>query len=264
MKYETLELEIDGRGVAALTLNRPEVRNAFNDTLIGELHAAINELGSDKNVRAILLAGAGKSFSAGADLNWMKAAADYSIEENEADAMRLSDMLLALNMVPKPVIARVHGSAFGGGVGLTACADIALATVDTTFALSEVRLGLLPATISPFVIAAIGERAARAFFLTGTRFDGAEAERLGLVHDIASDEDGLDELCEAWIGEILKSGPKAVAASKKLISAVAGQPLTDALRRNTAERIAARRASDEGREGMAAFFEHRKADWNSD
>ncbi len=270
MNLETLIVDTDKRGVARITLNRPDVRNAFNAKLISELHQTINSLEDDTAVRVIVLRGAGKAFSAGADLTWMKAASEYSIEENEADAMRLSDMLHALDRVPKPVIALVHGAAFGGGVGLTACADIAIATRETIFSLSEVRLGLIPATIAPFVVAAIGQRQARRYFATAERFNGEKALKINLVHETVEDEWELDTVAERIIDEILKGGPLAVSAAKKLIFAVDGKAVDgkdggkeadEALRRNTAERIAARRASDEGREGIAAFLEKRKPGW---
>lgn len=265
MTMETLILDTDDRGVARITLNRPEVRNAFNAELIAELHQTITQLGGDANVRAIVLRGAGKVFSAGADLGWMKEASEYSIEENEADAMRLSDMLHTLDQVPKPVIALIHGAAFGGGVGLASCADIAIATKETIFSLSEVRLGLIPATIAPFVVAAIGQRQARRFFATAERFNGEKALEINLVHEVVEDEWELDTVAERLIDDILKGGPLAVAAAKKLVfavsGAVAGSEANETLRRNTAERIAARRASDEGREGIAAFLEKRKPNW---
>lgn len=261
MTFETITADIDARGVARITLNRPDVHNAFNAVLIGELHTAVNAFGDDPNVRAIVLRGAGPSFSAGGDLNWMKAAAGYSEEENKADAMRLSDMLNALDSVKKPVIALVHGAAFGGGVGLAACADIVIATKDAKFSLSEVRLGLIPATIGPFVVAAIGARHARRYFMTAERFDGAKAFEISLVHEVVEDEWELDTRAEAIISEILKGGPLAVSAAKKLVFAVAGRDPDEALRTNTAERIAARRASDEGIEGISAFLEKRKPSW---
>jgi methylglutaconyl-CoA hydratase len=261
MAYETIILDIDGRGVATLTLNRPDLHNAFNEVLIGELHDAVNGLNANKDARVIVLCGAGQSFSAGADLNWMKKAAGYSIAENEADAMRLSDMLQALNSVPKPVVALVQGAAFGGGVGLVACADIVIAVKSAKFALTEVRLGLIPATIAPFVLAAIGRRQARRFFLTGERFGGVTAREIGLVHEVADDETALAARAGEIIEALLAGGPQAVNAAKKLIFAVAGREVTEDLRRNTAERIAARRDSEEGRQGITAFLEKREPDW---
>ncbi len=261
MAYETITLEIDPRGVAALTLNRPEVHNAVNETLIGELHDAVSGLSANQDARVIVLCGAGKSFSAGADLNWMKKASAYSIAENEADAMRLSDMLQALNSLPKPVLALVQGAAMGGGIGLVACADIAVAVRSAKFALTEVRLGLIPATIAPFVVAAIGQRQARRFFLTGERFGGETAREIGLVHDLVDDEAALDARGQEIIADLLAAGPQALNAAKKLVFAVAGREVSEDLRRNTAERIAARRDSDEGREGITAFLEKREPRW---
>ena len=261
MAYETITLDIDPRGVATITLNRPEVHNAFNEVLIGELHGAVIGLSENVKARVIVLHGAGKSFSAGADLNWMKEAAEYSLTENETDAMRLSDMLEALNSVPKPVVALVHGAAMGGGVGLTACADIAIAVKSTKFALTEVRLGLIPATIAPFVVAAIGHRQARRWALTGERFDGVTAREIGLVHDLVDDESALQSRAGEIIDALLAGGPDAVNAAKKLVFAVSGREITEDLRRNTAERIAARRDSAEGREGIGAFLEKREPSW---
>lgn len=261
MTMETLTLDIDPRGVARLTLNRPEVHNAFNEQVIAELRSVIERLGADPAVRVIVLAGAGKSFSAGADLNWMKKAAGYTREENEADAVRLADMLQALNTVRKPVIALVQGAAFGGGVGLVACADMAFATPNARFSLSEVRLGLIPATISPFVVAAIGQRSARRVFMSGEVFGAEQAQAFGLVDAVAEDPDALEAMAEAMIGEILKGGPEAVSAAKDLVFAVAGKDIDEALRRETARRIAHHRDSDEGREGIGAFLEKRKPRW---
>lgn len=267
MEFKTIKLEINERGVATITLNRPEVHNAVNEVLIGELHDAVSSLADNDSARVIVLRGAGKSFSAGADLNWMKKAAGYSLAENEADAMRLSDMLQALNSIPKPVLALVQGAAMGGGVGLVACADIVIATGSAKFALTEVRLGLIPATIGPFVVAAIGQRQARRFFLTGERFAGETACEIGLIHEVVDDEAALEARAGEIITDLLAGGPDAVNAAKKLVFAVsgasAGREVTDDLRRNTAERIAARRDSDEGREGINAFLEKRNPNWRN-
>ena len=254
------ELQIDARGVATLTLNRPEVHNAFDDALIAELTAQLVELGGNGEVRAVVLAGRGKSFSAGADLNWMRRMAGYSHDDNLRDALALATLMRTLNELPKPTLARVHGAAFGGGVGLVACCDIAVAAQETKFSLSEVRLGLIPAVISPYVIAAIGERAARRYFLTGERFDAREALRLGLVHEVYTSSE-LDTRVAAIVGALLECGPKAIAAAKNLIAAVARRPIDRALSDETAGRIAAIRATDEGKEGVAAFLEKRKPAW---
>ncbi|WP_262695399.1 enoyl-CoA hydratase/isomerase family protein [Kordiimonas aquimaris] len=259
-----LLIETDTRGVATVTLNRPDVHNAFNDSVIADLHTAYNTLGMDESVRVIVLTGAGKSFSAGADLNWMKRSATFTAAENKEDAMRLSGMLAAIRNCPKPTLAFVNGAAFGGGVGLTACCDIAVAMATGVFSLSEVKLGLTPATISPYVIAAIGERAAQRYFLTGERFDGIEARRIGLVHEIAQTRDEAEMIIEGIIDQLLSSGPVAQAECKSLIQFVAGAEITDELRAETAERIAARRTSAEGQEGLSAFFEKRKPSWSSE
>lgn len=253
-------IEIDTRGIAALTLDRPERHNAFDDGLIGELLEALHRLAADDSVRAVVLRAAGKSFSAGADLNWMRRMADYDEAQNRADAMQLAELMRCLNTLPKVTVACVQGAAFGGGVGLIACCDIALASESARFSLSEVRLGLIPAAISPYVVRAIGERAARRYMLTAERFDAAEARRLGLVHEVVAAEQ-LDTRLQALLDILLQAGPAAQAAAKDLILAVAGKPVDPVLVEDTAARIAAIRASREGREGLAAFLEKRKPDW---
>ena len=247
-------------GIAAITLNRPEVHNAFNETLIAELTAALRGLGADATVRAVVLVGAGASFCAGADLNWMKQMATFSRAQNVADAKALADMLMTLNRLPKPTIARVHGAAFGGGVGLVACCDIAIGTPDAVFALSEARLGLIPATISPYVVEAIGVRAARRLFLTAERFTAAEAFRLGLLHELAAASE-LNERIDAVLGLLVKAGPEAQAECKTLLRAVAHRGIDAELIADTAERIATVRSSAEGKEGIAAFLAKRSAAW---
>jgi methylglutaconyl-CoA hydratase len=254
------EIGIDARGVATLTLNRPEVHNAFDDTLIAELTGELDRLGGDDTVRAVVLAGKGKSFSAGADLNWMRRMAGYSHADNLRDAQALAALMRTLNELPKPTLARVQGAAFGGGVGLIACCDIAIAAEEAKFSLSEVRLGLIPAVISPYVVAAIGERAARRYFLTGERFEAREALRLGLVHEVCTGSE-LDARVGAISDALLECGPKAIAAAKNLIATVARRPTDRALTDETAGRIAAIRATDEGKEGVAAFLEKRKPRW---
>lgn len=255
---------IDDRGIATVTLNRERVHNAFNDDLIWELNEAFKKLSDNPDVRAVVLTGAGKSFSAGADLNWMKAAANYTEKQNTADALRLSEMLSNLNNCSKPTIAIVNGAAFGGGVGLVSCCDIAIAVEDAKFSLSEVRLGLTPATISPYVIAAIGERAARRYFLTAERFNATEAKNIGLVHETAPSLQDAFSQAHIYIKNILAGAPTAQAEAKDLISFVSGKEITDELCSNTAARIAKRRASDEGKEGLTAFLEKRKPSWNVD
>lgn len=253
-----LDIATDPRGLARVMLNRPEAHNAFDAATILELTRAFAALGEAASVRAILLSGNGPSFCAGGDARWMRAQADADEAHNEADAMRLSDMLATINDCPKPVIAVLHGNVFGGGVGLAACADIVVSKPDTRFRLSEVRLGLTPATISPFVIAKIGAAQARRWFLTAESFDAAAALSMGLVHAVA---EHADAVAEGWFAELLLGAPGAIAETKTLIRDVADRPLSYSLRADTAARIAARRASDEGREGLAAFLDKRKPGW---
>jgi len=252
-----LLLSADKRGVVSVTLNRPQIRNAFDDALIGELTGAFRTLGADDNVRALVLTGAGTAFSAGGDINWMKRMAGYDEAQNVADAMGLAEMLRTLNELPKPVLARINGAAFAGGVGLVACCDIAVAAEEAMFAVSEVRVGLVPATIAPYLVAAIGPRAARRYCLTGESFSAAEAMRLGLVHKIAP-LTALDEEVEKILSSLLDGGPLSQARAKRMIAEVAGRPVTQALMAHTSRTIAEARASDEGREGLAAFLEKRK------
>jgi len=254
-------IEIERSGAkATLWLNRPERHNAFDDGLIAELSAALAELAADSAIRVVLLAGRGKSFSAGADLAWMKRMAGYTAVENEADAQKMAEMLHRLDSLPKPTIALVQGAAMGGGVGLVAACDIAIAAEDVQFAFSEVRLGLTPATISPYVIAAIGPRAARRYFLTAERFDARRALGLGLVAAVVPVADLLTEASR--LADILcQNGPAAMAEAKRLIADVTDRPIDAALRTETAGRIARQRASAEGREGVAAFLEKRKPSW---
>jgi len=259
---DTLKHGIDERGIATVTMFRANVHNAFNDDLIWELSHIFNNLSADDTVRAVVLTGAGKSFSAGADLNWMKAAAAYTEKQNIRDALRLSEMLAAVNDCTKPTIAIVNGAAFGGGVGLVSCCDIAIAVDSAKFSLSEVKLGLTPATISPYVIAAIGARAARRYFLTGERFGAAEAKHIGLVHETAVSLQESFSLAHVFIKEILAGAPCAQAEAKELIASVSGREITEDLRTDTARRIALRRISSEGIEGLSAFLEKRKASWN--
>ncbi len=247
--------------VATVWLNRPEVHNAFDDALVAELTAELRRLDQAQEARVIVLAARGKSFSAGADLNWMRRMAQYSEADNLRDAVALAGLMRTLHGLHKPTIARVQGAAFGGGVGLVACCDIAIAASGAEFSLSEVRLGMIPSVISPYVIAAIGERAARRYFLTAERFGADEARRIGLVQGIEP-PGKLDEAVGAITGHLLKGGPKALAATKKLIADVSRHPLDDALMESTAQRIAALRVSPEGREGIAAFLEKRKPDWS--
>jgi methylglutaconyl-CoA hydratase len=253
---------IDDHGVARIVIDRPDRHNAFDEALIAALTDNFTTLGNDPAVRAIILSGNGKSFCAGADIGWMRRAAGWSEAENIADAMKLSAMLNAIDTCPKPVIARVHGVVAGGGVGLVACADMAVAIEGAQFRLSEVRLGLTPATISPFVIARIGAGQARRWFLTAEGFGAAEAQRIGLTHETASDDAAADAVIANWLAHLGAAAPGAVADAKALVRDVAGRPVSDALRHETAARIAARRASAEGREGIAAFFDKRKPEWS--
>jgi methylglutaconyl-CoA hydratase len=255
-------IEIERQGpVGLVTLNRPERHNAFDDVLIADLTEAFRSMEGEDGIRLVVLSGAGRSFSAGADLNWMKRMAGFSVDENRRDAMGLAALMRTIAHFRKPTIARVHGAAYGGGVGLVACCDIAVATQSATFSLSEAKLGLIPAVISPYVIAAIGERAARRYFLTGERFDAAEAWRLGLVHELMPGEPALDEKLGEIVDALLACSPAAQMEAKALIRAVAGRPVTSELIQDTAERIAKMRASPEGREGVAAFLEKRRASW---
>ena len=257
---ESLAIERQGP-VGLVTLNRPERHNAFDDTLIGSLTEALRSMEADDGVRVVVLSAAGTSFCAGADLNWMKRKSAFSRQENQRDAMQLGALMSTLAHLRKPTIARVHGAAYGGGVGLVACCDVAVASNAATFSLSEVKLGLVPAVISPYVVSAIGERAARRYFLTGERFDAAEAWRLGLVHELASDDADLDEKVGAIVDAMIACGPVAQREAKELIRAVATRPVTSELIQDTAERIARIRSSPEGREGVGAFLEKRRASW---
>lgn len=258
----SVHVSTDSRGVSTITLDRPDVHNAFDDRLIAELNALLERIDADDAVRAVVLTGAGKSFSAGADMNWMRSMAAYSRDENIADALRLAELLGRLNGLTKPTVARVNGHAFGGGVGLIACCDIVIASSDAKFALTEVRLGVLPAVISPYVIAAIGARQARRYFLTADRMDTATAERIGLIHRSVAPEI-LNEAIEEELRSLLAAGPQALSICKTLIETVADPAGTRGalLQRRTAEMIADRRASAEGQEGLSAFLEKRRAAW---
>ena len=249
-------------GVARVTLNRPELRNAFDDELIRKLRKAFEDISVDKSVRVMVLAGNGPAFCAGADLNWMKRMAGYSYDENLADAKALAEMLAALDGVPKPTVARVHGPVFAGGTGLVAACDIAVGTPEAKFCLSEAKLGLSPATISPYVLRAMGERMARRYFLTAEVFDAQEAWRIGMLSVLVS-TNALDSTVDELVKHLLAGGPEAHAKIKALIRAVAGRRPDDALTAETAQRIAEIRGSPEGREGIASFLEKRKASWCS-
>lgn len=248
----------DGR--ATVTLDRPQIRNAFDDVLIGELTAAFRALDADASVRVVVLAGNGPAFCAGADLNWMKRMAGYTYDQNLADAAALAEMLAALDRMAKPTIARVHGAAFAGGVGLVAACDIAIGTTEAKFCLSEAKLGLSPATISPYVVRAMGERMARRYFLSAEVFGAEEALRIGLLSGLVAPGE-LDATIDALVGHLLAGGPAALAKIKDLVSAVSSGPVDEAMISDTAKRIAEIRVSPEGREGIASFLEKRKPSW---
>jgi methylglutaconyl-CoA hydratase len=249
-------------GVARVTLNRPDLRNAFDDALIRRLRASFEDVASDRTIRVMVLAGNGPAFCAGADLNWMKRMASYGYDENLADANALAQMLATLDRLPKPTIARVHGPVFAGGTGLVAACDIAVGTPEAKFCLSEAKLGLSPATISPYVMRAMGEREARRYFLTAEVFDAAEAFRIGML-SIVVVQNELDPTIEGLLKHLLAGGPEAHAKIKALIRAVAGRRPDDALVAETAKHIAEIRGSPEGKEGIASFLEKRKAAWCS-
>lgn len=252
---------VDDRGVATLTLNRPDRHNAFDDALIAEMTAVLVDLGRRARVRCVVLTGAGKSFSAGADLAWMRSTAGYSEERNLADARAMARLMHTLDGLPKPTIALVNGAAYGGGVGLVACCDIAIATEQAVFSLSEVKLGLIPAVIGPFVVAAVGARAARRYFQTAERFSAVEAKTLGLVHEVVGTP-FLTAAGEKIVAALLDGGPMAQAAAKDLVRAVDGRPPAEVLD-DTARRIARLRVSAEGQEGLTAFLEKRPPAWRA-
>ena len=259
MSFHLIEIERTP-GVATLWLNRPETHNAFNAGMIAELIAALRDLGADDAVRAVVLAGRGRSFCAGADLAWMKATGEADFETNLADARELAALLRTLAELPKPTLARVHGAALGGGMGLAAACDICIASTDAVFATTEARLGLIPSVISPYVLRAIGARQALRYFQTAERFSAAEAHRLGLAHETV--ETGrLDATIAEILEALLQGGPQALAASKELVRDIAGRPVDDALVEETARRIATTRAGEEAREGLAAFLEKRRSAW---
>ncbi|MCI3206476.1 MULTISPECIES: enoyl-CoA hydratase/isomerase family protein [Pandoraea] len=261
MTYQTLDVDVTDR-VATIWLNRPDVRNALNETVIAELDDALKRLGERDDVRVIVLAGRGKAFSAGADLQWMQRMATYSASENEADAMRLAAMLQTLNDCPKPTVARVHGAAFAGGMGLVAACDIVVAATTVEFCLSEVRIGLVPATISPYIVQKLGAAATRRYMLTAERISAAEAHWSGWVHAVCAPEE-IDASIGKFTTALLAGGPAALAQSKALIGAVENQPIDGELIARTAKLIANVRASAEGREGVDAFLHKRTAEWVS-
>ncbi|MBS0321392.1 MAG: enoyl-CoA hydratase/isomerase family protein [Proteobacteria bacterium] len=257
--YRALTIDT-AAAVTRVTLARPDVHNAFDETLIAEITAAFNALGADPATRVIVLAGEGPSFCAGADLHWMRRMSGYDHADNLADARSLAAMLEAVATVRKPTIARVHGAAFGGGVGLVACCDIAFGVPEATFALSEARLGLIPATIGPYVVRAIGPRAAQRYMLTAERFAAAEALRIGLLHEVVAAPE-LDARIATVVRSLLAAGPQAQDAAKDLLRAIGNTPISEAVIEDTAQRIASVRAGDEAKEGVAAFLGKRPAAW---
>ena len=259
MGYQTLEVTRAER-VATVTLNRPDVRNAFNETTIAEITQVFRELGQQADLRAIVLAANGPAFCAGADLNWMKKMAGYTREENRADAAQLAEMLRTIYVCPKPVVAKVQGDCYAGGMGLVAACDIVIAVETTNFCLSEVKLGLIPATISPYVIKAMGENASRRYFLTAERFSAQEAHRIGFVHQVVA-ADALDAAVADIVKALVSNSPNAVKEAKRLVQDVGGMALSDTLIADTAERIADIRSSEEGKEGVRSFLEKRKPGW---
>ena len=259
MDFTTLLLTREGK-IATVTLNRPDTRNAFNEETIAELTHAFRELGEDEDLRAIVLAANGPAFCAGADLNWMKKMAGYTHAENQADALQLAEMLRTIYLCPKPVVAKVQGDCYAGGMGLVAACDIVVAVDEANFCLSEVKLGLIPATISPYVIKAMGENASRRYFLTAERFSSSEALRIGFAHEVVA-ADALDAKVAEIVKALVNNSPHAVRQAKALVRDVVGQTVDDALLADTAERIAHIRASEQGREGVASFLEKRKPNW---
>ena len=256
----TLEIRRSGPFVAEVWLNRPDVRNAFNHTVMTELAQAFTTLGDDPSLRAIVLAGHGKAFCAGADLNFMRAMSGYGWEENHADAARMAQMLWTLYSCPVPIVGRIQGDCYAGGVGLAAVCDVLVAAEGMNFCLSEARLGLLPATIGPYVVKALGEQASRRYFISAERFDARRAHELGFVHEVVAG-DALDAKVAEIVAALVANGPAAVRACKQLVKDVAARPIDAALREHTARRIADIRASAEGQEGVAAFLGKREAAW---
>jgi len=262
MSEESAVLHFSNDGIATITLNRPELHNAFDEELIERLGDMFEDVGHQEGVRAVVVAAAGKSYCAGADLNWMKRAAGFTEEDNREDAMALGRMLKNLQNIPKPTIALVQGAAYGGGIGLVAACDIAIGVKSAKFCLSEVKLGLLPAVISPYVVEAMGVRASRRYFQTAEVFSADEAYRYGLLHELVDDVHELAHARDEILKRVMANAPGAMADSKNLIYTVAGRPIDQELIGITASRIASRRKTDEGREGISAFLEKRKASWN--
>jgi methylglutaconyl-CoA hydratase len=261
MKYETIEIQVRD-AVGAIWLNRPDVRNAFNEVMIEELISAFAELGKNDAIRVVVLAGHGKAFCTGGDVSWMKKMSEHSVEEKQKGAMAMAAMLHHVYIFPKPTVARVHGAAFAGGMGLLAACDVAVASTEAEFCISEVKLGVIPATISPYVLAAIGERTASRYFLTAERFSADEAHRINLVHKSVPPDDldsALNEICH----HLVQGGPGAHVATKELIRSIGRKIITPEVVADTASRIAAVWASDEGKEGIRSFLERRAPTWRT-
>ena len=263
MSEESAVLHFSTDGIATVTLNRPELHNAFDEELIERLGDIFEDLGHQEGVRAVVVAAAGKSYCAGADLNWMKRAAGFTQEDNREDALSLGRMLKNLHNISKPTIALVQGAAYGGGVGLVAACDIAIGVKASKFCLSEVKLGLIPAVISPYVVEAMGVRACRRYFLTAELFGADEAHHNGLLHEVVEDVHHLAEARDRVLKQLRANAPDAMADAKDLVYTVAGRPIAQDVINETADRIAARRTSDEAKEGITAFLEKRKAAWNN-
>ena len=257
---KTLDIRRPSKWVAEVWLNRPDVRNAFNDSVIAELTEAFLQLGKDNDLRAIVLGAHGKAFCAGADLNWMRAMSGYSWEENRADAQKLADMLWTLDQCAVPIVGRLQGDCYAGGMGLASVCDVLIASDNVTFCLSEARLGLLPGTISPYVIRAMGTQAAKRYMVTAERFSATQAHAMGMVHELCT-PDTLDAKVAEMVGVLCGNGPQALRACKQLVQDVAGKPIDEALRTETARRISDIRASDEGKEGLQSFLQKRPAIW---
>jgi methylglutaconyl-CoA hydratase len=261
VSYQTLQID-GGGGVATIWMNRPDRHNAFDETLIAELGDAFARLDADDAVRVIVLGGRGKSFSAGADLNWMRRAAAYGVEENLRDARALAAMLRAIDVARKPTLARIHGAALGGGTGLACACDVAIASTDASFATTEVRFGIIPATIGPYVVRAIGARMASRYFLSAERFGAEEARRIGMVHEVCA-PDALDDRIAAMTKNLLVGGPRAQAAAKALLRSIAHRTIDAHVIEETAQAIAELRATAEAKEGIAAFLDKREPAWRA-
>ncbi len=258
--YETIEMSVSSNGICTLTLNRPKVHNAFDESMIADITHALEQLRDDESVRVLSINGSGRSFCAGADLNWMRRTAEYDAQDNFDDAMRMAEMMHALYSFPGPTVAVVHGAVFGGGVGLIACCDIVIADDSTVFSLAEVRLGLIPAVIGPYVVNAMGSRIAKRYILSGERFDTASAYRSGLVHEYAH-TDALSQVQKKVFNELLASGPNAQRIAKQLIIDRLSANVSGEIQQHTATLISNLRASQEGREGVSAFLEKRHPGW---